>query len=94
MSSETSKGPLASAKKPLGGVFPMGATQDPTMVMPVDTDVHINLTSTDVLHGFYVEAFNFSRYALPGVRNQFTFHAVQTEPSTASAPSCAGFTIH
>lgn len=53
-------------------------TQDPTMVMPVDTDVHINLTSTDVLHGFYVEAFNFSRYALPGVKNQFTFHAVQT----------------
>lgn len=53
-------------------------TQNPTMVMPVNTDVHINLTSTDVLHGFYVRAFNFSRYALPGVKNQFTFHAVTT----------------
>jgi cytochrome c oxidase subunit 2 len=40
--------------------------------------VHINLTSTDVIHGFYVRAFNFSRYALPGVLNQFTLHAVTT----------------
>ena len=53
-------------------------TQDPVMVMPANTDVHINLTSTDVVHGFYVRAFNFSRYALPGIKNQFTFHAVQT----------------
>lgn len=51
-------------------------TQDPVMVMPVNTDVHINLTSTDVIHGFYVKEFNFSRYALPGVTNQFTLHAV------------------
>lgn len=53
-------------------------TQNPMMVIPVNTDVHINLTSTDVLHGFYVPAFNFSRYALPGVRNQFTLHPVST----------------
>jgi cytochrome c oxidase subunit 2 len=53
-------------------------TQDPVMVMPVNTDVHINLTSTDVVHGFYVRAFNFSRYALPGITNEFTFHAVST----------------
>jgi cytochrome c oxidase subunit 2 len=53
-------------------------TQAPEMVMPVNTDVHINLTSTDVIHGFYVKEFNFSRYALPGIRNQFTLHAVQT----------------
>ncbi len=50
-------------------------TQDPEMVMPVDENVHINLTSSDVIHGFYVHAFNFSRYALPGVLNQFTFRA-------------------
>ena len=53
-------------------------TQDPTIVMPVNTDVHINLTSLDVVHGFYVHDFNFSRYALPGVLNQFTFRAVNT----------------
>jgi cytochrome c oxidase subunit 2 len=53
-------------------------TQDPVMVMPVNTNVHINLTSSDVIHGFYVHAFNFSRYALPGVLNQFTLRAVST----------------
>lgn len=53
-------------------------TQDPVMVMPVNTNVHINLTSSDVIHGFYVHAFNFSRYALPGVLNQFTLRAVTT----------------
>ncbi len=53
-------------------------TQDPEMVIPENENVHINLTSSDVIHGFYVHAFNFSRYALPGVLNQFTFRAVQT----------------
>ncbi len=53
-------------------------TQEPEMVMPVNTNVHINLRSSDVIHGFYVHAFNFSRYALPGVLNQFTFRAVNT----------------
>lgn len=53
-------------------------TQDPEMVMPVNTNVHINLTSSDVIHGFYIHDFNFSRYALPGVLNQFTFRAVNT----------------
>jgi cytochrome c oxidase subunit 2 len=53
-------------------------TQNPVMVMPVNTNVHINLTSSDVIHGFYVHAFNFSRYALPGVLNQFTLRPVAT----------------
>ena len=53
-------------------------TQDPVMVMPVNENVHINLTSSDVVHGFYVHAFNFSRYALPGITNQFTLRAVDT----------------
>ena len=53
-------------------------TQDPEMIMPVNENVHINLTSSDVVHGFYVHAFNFSRYALPGILNQFTLRAVNT----------------
>jgi cytochrome c oxidase subunit 2 len=36
------------------------------------------LTATDVIHGFYVHDFNFSRFALPGVTNQFTFLAQNT----------------
>jgi len=51
-------------------------TQNPEMVMPLNENVHINLTSTDVIHSFYVYAFNFSRLALPGVLNQFTFRAM------------------
>ena len=50
-------------------------TQNPEMVIPSNENVHINLTSTDVIHGFYVHDFNFSRYALPGVTNQFTLRA-------------------
>ncbi len=53
-------------------------TQSPEMVMPVDENVHFNLTSSDVIHGFYVKAFNFSRYALPGVKNEFTIMAQKT----------------
>jgi cytochrome c oxidase subunit 2 len=53
-------------------------TQNPEMVIPVNTDIHVNLTSSDVIHGFYVKDFNFSRYALPGVRNEFTLNAQST----------------
>lgn len=53
-------------------------TQSPEMVIPENTNVHFNLTSTDVVHGFYVRDFNFSRYALPGVVNQFTIDPQST----------------
>ena len=52
-------------------------TQEPTMVMPINENVHFNLTSSDVIHGFYVHDFNFSRYAQPGVLNQFTIRATK-----------------
>ena len=53
-------------------------TQDPTMVIPTGTDVQINLESLDVLHGFYVPEFNFSRYASPGYTTTFDFNALHT----------------
>jgi cytochrome c oxidase subunit 2 len=43
----------------------------PQMVVPVGQTVQITLVSNDVIHGFYVRDFNFSRYALPGVVNLF-----------------------
>ena len=49
-------------------------TQTPTLVMPSNQDVRINLRSSDVVHGFYVPRFNFSRYAQPGLLNVFTFN--------------------
>jgi cytochrome c oxidase subunit II len=62
-----------------GGVKVIGqTTQDPTMVIPTGTDVQINLKSLDVLHGFYVPEFNFSRYASPGYTTSFDFNALHT----------------
>ncbi len=43
----------------------------PQMVVPVGETVQVTLVSNDVIHGFYVRDFNFSRYALPGVTNYF-----------------------
>jgi cytochrome c oxidase subunit II len=43
----------------------------PQMVVPVGQTVQVTLVSNDVIHGFYVREFNFSRYALPGVVNVF-----------------------
>jgi cytochrome c oxidase subunit 2 len=51
-------------------------TQDPTMVIPVGSNVEIHLDSLDVLHGFYVPEFNFSRYASPGYTTTFDFNAL------------------
>jgi cytochrome c oxidase subunit 2 len=62
-----------------GGVKVIGqTTQDPTMVVPTGTDVEIHLKSLDVLHGFYVPQFNFSRYASPGYTTTFDFNALHT----------------
>lgn len=46
--------------------------QDPEMVLPQNESVRIYLRSNDVIHGFYVPAFDFSRYAQPGITNKFT----------------------
>jgi heme/copper-type cytochrome/quinol oxidase subunit 2 len=43
------------------------------MVVPTGTNVAISLNSLDVLHGFYVPQFNFSRYASPGYTTYFDF---------------------
>lgn len=45
----------------------------PVMVLPLGQTTHVNLVSNDVVHGFYVPAFEFSRYAQPGVTNEFDF---------------------
>jgi cytochrome c oxidase subunit 2 len=48
----------------------------PQMVVPVGETVQITLVSDDVIHGFYVRDFNFSRYAQPGVTNIFDLNVV------------------
>ncbi len=59
------------------GVQVIGQTTDaPTMVVPTGQSVHIYLRSYDVLHGFYVPEFNFSRYASPGYWTDFQFNVI------------------
>jgi cytochrome c oxidase subunit 2 len=43
----------------------------PGLVVPAGQTTRITLTTKDVIHGFYVPQFNFSRYAQPGVTNTF-----------------------
>ncbi len=52
--------------------------RSPQMVLPLNETTHISLVSNDVVHGFYVAAFNFSRFAQPGVVNQFDFDPTRT----------------
>ncbi len=51
-------------------------TQAPTMIVPAGTATQITLGSLDVLHGFYVPQFNFSRYASPGYTTTFNFNVL------------------
>jgi len=50
----------------------------PQLVLPVDETVRFFLRSHDVIHGFYVHAFDFSRYAQPGVTNEFEIEPTST----------------
>jgi len=45
----------------------------PGLVLPSGQTTQIDLRSRDVIHGFFVPEFNFSRYAQPGVLNEFDF---------------------
>lgn len=67
---------LAQATR--GGQAQVPVETFPTMVIPVDETVQITLVSNDVVHGFYVPEFLFSRYAQPGVTNQFDFTPTKT----------------
>ena len=59
------------------GVKIIGQTTDaPTMVVPTEETVRLYLRSYDVLHGFYVPEFNFSRYASPGYWTSFDLNVL------------------
>ena len=59
------------------GVKVIGQTTDaPTMVVPTGETTGIYLRSYDVLHGFYVPEFNFSRYASPGYSTSFDLNVL------------------
>ena len=45
----------------------------PTLVLPVDESVHVELVSPDVIHSFWVPAFLFKMDVVPGRTNSFEF---------------------
>jgi len=52
------------------------SSEYPRFELPLGETTHIVLESADVVHTFYIPAFNFGRYALPGVTNNFDFTPV------------------
>lgn len=56
------------------GFFTTGKTlvKPAEMVLPVDTPIHFQLVSRDVIHSFFVPAFLFKRDVIPGRTNEFT----------------------
>jgi len=54
-----------------GSCAPATDCLGPGLVIPAGETTRIVLTTKDVIHGFYVPEFNFSRYAQPGVTNTF-----------------------
>jgi cytochrome c oxidase subunit II len=61
------------------GFFSTGKTliKPAVMEVPVDTPVHIELESKDVIHSFFVSAFLFKKDVVPGRHNEFTFTATE-----------------
>jgi cytochrome c oxidase subunit 2 len=55
-------------------VYEGGTTADrPTLVLPVDETIRVELASPDVIHSFWVPAFLFKMDVVPGRANSFSF---------------------
>ncbi len=62
----------------------------PGLVVPAGETTRITLVSKDVIHGFYVPEFNFSRYAQPGVTNVFDLTVQHTGVYRAQCTQLCG----
>ena len=69
---------IKTAAQPTLLAQPATSKQYPQLVLPEGEATQIVLVGADVIHGFYIPAFNFSRYALPGVVNRFNFNPTTT----------------
>lgn len=55
-------------------VYTVGTPAElPTLVLPVDETVRVELSSPDVIHSFWVPSFLFKLDVIPGRDNSFTF---------------------
>ena len=60
---------------PAAGTVTGTTAQPPTLVLPKGERVKFNITSTDVVHGFWIPAFMIQIQNLPGVKNHIEFTA-------------------
>jgi cytochrome c oxidase subunit 2 len=59
--------------------LPGHGTQDlPLLVIPINRTVRFNLTSTDVIHSFWIVPFEFKRDVIPGHPNHFEVTPIRT----------------
>ena len=63
--------------------YPNGG-ESGVLYVPVNTDVQLNLTSVDVLHGCYIPAFRVQKNLVPGRTLNLWFRATKTTPQDAS----------
>jgi cytochrome c oxidase subunit 2 len=55
-------------------VYTAGTTAvEPTLYLPINESIHVNLSSPDVIHSFWVPAFLFKMDVIPGRHNGFSF---------------------
>jgi cytochrome c oxidase subunit 2 len=59
------------------------------LVLPVDRDIIVHLTSRDVIHSFFLPQMRVKQDAIPGMMIPVHFRAVTTTPSEARYPGCA-----
>ena len=57
--------------------YPNGYTDFQNMTVPVDSLVILNMTSSDVTHGFFIPALDVAKDAQPGIYSELWFNATQ-----------------
>ncbi|MBX7190877.1 MAG: cytochrome c oxidase subunit II [Sandaracinaceae bacterium] len=61
---------------------PNGLTEDNEVHVPVGVPVRLVMSSTDVLHSFYVPDFRVKRDVVPGMFTSLWFQAVERDPGS------------
>ena len=64
---------------------PNGMVEDNELHVPVGRPVRLVMSSSDVLHSFYVPDFRIKRDLVPGMFSTLWFQAVEREPGTAES---------
>lgn len=68
----------------------LGNRKLPLLVIPANETVRFNLTSTDVVHSFWIPAFEFKRDAIPDHPNHFQVTPVKTGSYTGRCTELCG----